>query len=51
VSAGSKELEQWLEFRVRCRGIGKLSICLHGRWNVGIYPEKGMMSQLCQEGP
>jgi hypothetical protein len=38
-------------FRTRCRGIGKLFICLRGRWNMGVYPEKGMMSRLRQESP
>jgi hypothetical protein len=38
--------ELWCVFRVRCRTIGKRSICLRGRWNVGVCPEKGMMLRL-----
>jgi hypothetical protein len=30
-------------FNTRCRIIGKRFAYLHGRWNVGVYPEKGMM--------
>jgi hypothetical protein len=37
VSVGLKELGPWLGFRVRCKGIGKLSVCLHGHWNMGVY--------------
>jgi hypothetical protein len=36
----------WCVFRRRCRIIGKLFVCLRGHWNVGVYPEKGMMLRL-----
>jgi hypothetical protein len=38
--------ERWYVFRVQCRTIGKRSNCLHGLWNVGVCPEKGMMLRL-----
>jgi hypothetical protein len=41
----------WYVSRVRCRGTRRLSACRHGLWNVGVYPEKGMMSRLRREGP
>jgi hypothetical protein len=27
----------------------RLSACRHGLWNVGVYPEKGVMSQFRQK--
>jgi hypothetical protein len=32
-----------VRIQAECRVIGKRFDCLHGRWNVGVYPEKGMM--------
>jgi hypothetical protein len=43
VSAGWSRRELWCEFRQKCRVIGKLFVCPLGHWNVGVYPEKGMM--------
>jgi hypothetical protein len=45
VSADWKRRGLWYVFRRRCRVTGKHFVCLRGRWNVGVYPEKGMMSR------
>jgi hypothetical protein len=40
-----------VRIQVRCSGMLRPFVSLHGLLNVGIYPEKGMMSQLRREGP
>jgi hypothetical protein len=45
-SVGWSRQGRWYVFRGLCKTIGKHSAYLRGLWNVGVYPEKGMMLRL-----